>query len=68
MENLDIIIKNLGRYNIDIENDYSDIFDSGFSDSEKVSKLAYLIGKCQGLIRCVQLDLINLKEIENAKS
>lgn len=68
MENLDIIIKNLGRYNIDIENDYSDIFDSGFSDSEKVSKLAYLIGKCHGLIRCVQLDLINLKEIENAKS
>ena len=68
MENLDIIIKNLGRYKIDRENDYSDICDSGFSDSEKVSKLAYLIGKCQGLIRCVQLDLINLKEIKNAKS
>ena len=64
---METIIKNLGRYNIEIENDYTDIIESNLSDIEKIMKLGYLVGKCQGKIRCSQLDLINLKELEDGK-
>jgi len=65
---METIIKNLGKYNIDIDNDYTDIVESNLTDAEKIMKFSYLVGKCMGKIRCVQLDLMNLKEIEDARN
>jgi len=65
---METIIKQLGKHNIDIDNDYTDIMDGEFTDSQKVIKLAYLVGKCMGKIRCVQLDLIALNDIQNGNN
>ena len=59
---METIIENLGKYNIDIDNDYTDIVESDLTDAEKIMKFSYLVGKCMGKIRCAQLDLMNLNE------
>ena len=64
---METIIKQLGKYSIDINNDHDEIIDSSISDTEKIMKLSYLVGKCMGKIRCAQLDLITLKEIKDGK-
>lgn len=62
------IIKQLGKYNIDINNEHDEIIDSNLTDAEKIMKFSYLVGKCMGKIRCAQIDLITLKEIEDARN